>query len=236
LEGRGHPVKRETISRRRALQQVALLLGGATSAPTVAGVFSTATRRAWAASPAWAPRTLSAAQLELVATLAEHIVPQTETPGARAAGVHRFVDTLLTDHYPAAERDRFLTGLAGLGMITYDAIVIGSGITGGWAAKELTEKGLATLVIERGRNVEHRKDYITEHKPSWELPLRNARLAVGTRGAEEYPIQARTGQFHESVKHFFIKDHRNPYIEDKPFTWIQGDQVGGKSLIWGRQV
>ena len=121
-------------------------------------------------------------------------------------------------------------------MITYDAIVIGSGITGGWAAKELTEKGLATLVIERGRNVEHRKDYITEHKPSWELPLRNARLAVGTRGAEEYPIQARTGQFHESVKHFFIKDHRNPYIEDKPFTWIQGDQVGGKSLIWGRQV
>jgi len=121
-------------------------------------------------------------------------------------------------------------------MITYDAIVIGSGITGGWAAKELTEKGLETLVIERGRNVEHRKDYITEHKPGWEFPLRNARLAVGTQGAEQYPIQARTGQFHESVKHFFIKDHRNPYVEDKPFTWIQGDQVGGKSLIWGRQV
>ena len=107
-------MKRETISRRRALQQVALLLGGAISAPTVAGVFSTATRRAWAASPAWAPRTLSPAQLELVATLAEHIVPQTETPGARAAGVHRFVDTLLTDHYAAAERDRFLAGLAGV--------------------------------------------------------------------------------------------------------------------------
>ena len=107
-------MKRETISRRRALQQVALLLGGAISAPTVAGVFSTATRRAWAASPAWAPRTLSPAQLELVATLAEHIVPQTETPGARAAGVHRFVDTLLTDHYATAERDRFLAGLAGV--------------------------------------------------------------------------------------------------------------------------
>jgi len=91
-----------------------LLLGGAVSAPTVAGVFSTATRRAWAASPAWAPRTLSAAQLELVATLTEHIIPQTETPGARAAGVHRFVDALLTDHYPAAERDRFLAGLAGV--------------------------------------------------------------------------------------------------------------------------
>jgi gluconate 2-dehydrogenase gamma chain len=112
MEGRGHPVKRETISRRRALQQAALLLGGAISAPTVAAVFSTATRRAWAASPAWAPRTLSAAQLELAATLAEHIIPQTETPGARAAGVHRFVDSLLTDHYAAAERDRFLAGLA----------------------------------------------------------------------------------------------------------------------------
>ncbi|HVH66810.1 MAG TPA: GMC family oxidoreductase [Gemmatimonadales bacterium] len=121
-------------------------------------------------------------------------------------------------------------------MIEYDAIVIGSGITGGWAAKELTEKGLRTLVIERGRNVVHRKDYITEHKPSWEMPLRDARLSVGTKGAEEFPIQARTGQFRESNKHFFMKDAKNPYIEDKPFTWIQGDQVGGKSLIWGRQV
>ncbi|OLD04836.1 MAG: GMC family oxidoreductase, partial [Gemmatimonadetes bacterium 13_1_40CM_3_69_22] len=121
-------------------------------------------------------------------------------------------------------------------MITYDAIVVGSGITGGWAAKELTEKGLRTLMIERGRDVVHRKDYITEHKPSWELPLRDARLSVGTKGAEEYPIQARTGQFRESNKHFFLKDAKNPYVEDKPFTWIQGDQVGGKSLIWGRQV
>src|SRR2546429_9189967 len=115
-------------------------------------------------------------------------------------------------------------------------ILIGSGITGGWAAKELTEKGLQTLLIERGRDVVHRKDYITEHKSAWELPLRDARLSVGTKGAEEYPIQARTGQFRESNKHFFIKDAKNPYVEDKPFTWIQGDQVGGKSLIWGRQV
>ena len=121
-------------------------------------------------------------------------------------------------------------------MITYDAIVVGSGITGGWAAKELTEKGLRTLMIERGRDVVHRKDYITEHKPSWELPLHDARLSVGTKGAEDYPIQARTGQFRESNKHFFLKDAKNPYVEDKPFTWIQGDQVGGKSLIWGRQV
>ena len=102
----------DSINRRQALQQVAVLLGGAISAPTLAGVLSTATPRAWAASPQWAPRTLSAAQLELVATVAEHIIPETDTPGARAAGVHRFVDTLLTDHYPATERDRFLAGLA----------------------------------------------------------------------------------------------------------------------------
>src|SRR6266702_1524626 len=112
-------------------------------------------------------------------------------------------------------------------MITYDAIVIGSGITGGWAAKELTEKGLETLVIERGRNVEHRKDYITEHKPNWQFPLRNARLAVGTQVGQEYPIQARTGQFYEAVKHFFLKDQRNPYIEDMLFSWSKGGQVDG---------
>jgi len=105
-------VSRASISRRQALEQVAILLGGAISAPTVAGVLTKPTRRAWAASPAWAPRTLSPAQLELVATVAEHIIPQTDTPGARAAGVHRFVDTLLSDHYPATERDRFLAGLA----------------------------------------------------------------------------------------------------------------------------
>ena len=102
----------DSINRRQALQQVAVLLGGAISAPTLAGVLSTATRRAWAASPQWAPRTLSAAQLELVATVAEHIIPETDTPGARAAGVHRFVDALLSDHYATAERDRFVAGLA----------------------------------------------------------------------------------------------------------------------------
>jgi len=105
-------VNSDSISRRQALQQVAMLLGGAISAPTLAGVLSPATRRAWAASPQWAPRTLSPAQLELVATVAEHIIPQTDTPGARAVGVHRFVDTLLSDHYPTPERDRFLAGLA----------------------------------------------------------------------------------------------------------------------------
>src|SRR2546427_6895908 len=89
-----------------------MLLGGAISAPTLAGVVSGGTRPAWATSPHWAPRTLSPAQLELVATIAEHIIPQTDTPGARGAGVHRFVDTLLSDHYPTEECTRFLAGLA----------------------------------------------------------------------------------------------------------------------------
>ena len=105
-------MSRASISRRQALEQVAMLLGGAISAPTLAGVLSADTRAAWAPSPQWAPRTLSPAQLELVATVAEHIIPQTDTPGARGAGVHRFVDTLLSDHYPTEERDRFLAGLA----------------------------------------------------------------------------------------------------------------------------
>ena len=99
------------ITRREALRQVTILLGGAVSAPTVRGVLDAATRRAWAAADGWEPRTLDPAQLELVATIAEHVIPQTDTPGARAAGVHRFVDTLLTDHYRDAERDRFLAGL-----------------------------------------------------------------------------------------------------------------------------
>jgi len=103
-------VSRDSVSRRQALQQVAMLLGGAISAPTLAGALSRSTRPAWATSAQWEPRTLSPAQLELVATVAEHIIPETDTPGA--AGVHRFVDTLLTDHYPTPERDRFLAGLA----------------------------------------------------------------------------------------------------------------------------
>ena len=118
----------------------------------------------------------------------------------------------------------------------YDAIVIGSGISGGWAAKELTEKGLRTLVLERGRDVRFHTDYTTEHVPAWQFRFRDARITPVDKGAEDYQVQARTGQFREDDKHFFVKDTKHPYIEEKPFTWIQGDQVGGRSLIWGRQV
>src|SRR5215213_4189355 len=118
----------------------------------------------------------------------------------------------------------------------FDAIVVGSGISGGWAAKELTEKGLRTLVLERGRPEEHIKGYITEHKQPWEMSLRDRRLSPDVQGTERQQIQARTGQFRETTRHHFNDDVQHPYIEETPFTWIQGNQVGGRSLIWGRQV
>lgn len=116
---------------------------------------------------------------------------------------------------------------------TYDAIVIGSGITGGYAAKELTEKGLKTLVLERGRNVEHGTDYITEHKPVWEMKHRGR--GYPARYQRDQYVQQRTYAFGEATEHFFINDRENPYIEVKPFTWIRGNQVGGRSLMWARQ-
>ena len=116
---------------------------------------------------------------------------------------------------------------------SYDAIVVGSGITGGWAAKELCEKGLKTLVLERGRNVEHIKDYPTEHRPPWEYPLRmQVPNEIVTR---DHKVQSLCYAFDESTRHFFINDRENPYIEDKPFNWIRGNHVGGRSLMWGRQ-
>ncbi len=115
----------------------------------------------------------------------------------------------------------------------YDAIVVGSGITGGWAAKELCEKGLKTLVLERGRNVEHIKDYATEHKPPWEYPLRGRVTPEEAR--REHEIQSLCYAFNETTRHFFINDRENPYVQDKPFTWIRGNHVGGRSLMWGRQ-
>ena len=113
----------------------------------------------------------------------------------------------------------------------YDAIVIGSGISGGWAAKELCEKGLKTLVLERGRNVEHIKDYTTAMTPPWGFTHRDE-LSLKTR--EENPIASRCYAFNEGTEHFFVKDKEHPYIQTKPFDWIRGYQVGGKSLLWAR--
>src|SRR4030081_1135802 len=98
------------ITRREALARTALLLGGTLAASTITG----AERAVWAATPGWRPRTLSAQEAEMVATMAEHIIPTTDTPGGRAAGVHRLVDALLTEFYGPAERNRFLAGLRAL--------------------------------------------------------------------------------------------------------------------------
>ncbi|TKC62451.1 GMC family oxidoreductase [Pedobacter hiemivivus] len=116
---------------------------------------------------------------------------------------------------------------------TFDAIVIGSGISGGWAAKEFTEKGLKTLVLERGRNVEHIKDYPTTNKFPYEFEHRNE---MPLKDREANPIANRCYAYHEDSQHFFVKDKEHPYVEEKPFDWIRGYQVGGKSLLWARQT
>jgi choline dehydrogenase-like flavoprotein len=116
---------------------------------------------------------------------------------------------------------------------TYDAIVIGSGISGGWAAKELCENGLKTLALERGRMVKHGADYPTAMKDPWEFPLRGR---FPTEFTKENPIVDRCYAFEEATQHFFVKDKEHPYVQEKPFDWIRGYQVGGKSLVWARQT
>jgi choline dehydrogenase-like flavoprotein len=113
----------------------------------------------------------------------------------------------------------------------YDAIVIGSGISGGWAAKELCEKGLKTLVLERGRNVDHIKDYPTMNLSRWDLPHRGA---ITQTLRKENPLITKAAGYSEETAHFFIKDADHPYVQEKPFDWVRGYQVGGKSLTWGR--
>ena len=114
---------------------------------------------------------------------------------------------------------------------TFDAIVIGSGISGGWAAKELCEKGLKTLVLERGKDVVHLKDYPTATKDPWDF---THRLKMPLQVEKENPIVARCYAFSEATDHFFVKDKQHLYVQEKPFDWIRGYQVGGKSLLWAR--
>ena len=116
-------------------------------------------------------------------------------------------------------------------MNTYDAIVVGSGISGGWAAKELCEAGLKTLVLERGRDVKHIIDYPTATLAPWEFPHRGE---MPEKFMKENPLITKAAGFDESTQHFFIKDSDHPYVQERPFDWIRGYQVGGKSLIWGR--
>jgi len=114
---------------------------------------------------------------------------------------------------------------------TFDAIVVGSGISGGWSAKELTGKGLRTLLLERGRDVKHVTDYPTTMMNPWEFD----HLGQITKELKDAnPIASRCYAFNEDAAHFFVKDAEHPYVQEKPFDWIRGYQVGGKSLMWAR--
>ncbi len=116
---------------------------------------------------------------------------------------------------------------------TFDAIVIGSGMSGGWAAKEFTEKGFKTLVLERGRDVKHLKDYPTTNMMPWEFEHRGT---IPAAVQAENPVVSRCYAFREDAAHFFVKDTEHPYVQDKPFDWIRGYQTGGKSLLWARHT
>ncbi len=113
----------------------------------------------------------------------------------------------------------------------FDVIVVGSGITGGWAAKEFSEAGKSTLVLERGRNVEHGQDYPTAMMNPWDFKNRNLRMEAEV--IKEIPVQS--SHCDESNRHFYVNDVKNPYVQHDPFKWIRGYQVGGRSITWGRQ-
>ena len=116
--------------------------------------------------------------------------------------------------------------------MTYDAIVIGSGMSGGWAAKELCEAGLKTLVLERGRIVEPMKDFPTINMESWDFELRGG---ITPEDRKKHYKAIRTGFIGEANKHFYANDAENPYTEVKPFLWVRAHQMGGRSQLWGRQ-
>ncbi|HEU5365297.1 MAG TPA: GMC family oxidoreductase, partial [Hanamia sp.] len=115
---------------------------------------------------------------------------------------------------------------------TYDAIVIGSGISGGWAAKELTEKGLKTIMLERGKNIEHKTDYVNAVKGPWEFPHRGGRTQ---QMIKDYPVLKRDYPLNEMNLDWWVNEKESPYTEIKRFDWFRGYHVGGRSLLWGRQ-
>ncbi|WP_033923459.1 GMC oxidoreductase [Sphingomonas sp. 37zxx] len=116
----------------------------------------------------------------------------------------------------------------------FDAIVIGSGMSGGIAAKELCERGLKVLMLERGRDIDPATDFNDSVMP-WEL--KNNNMVAEEEVARDYPVQRQNHSFSEATKHFWVKDTEHPYItpEDAPFGWIRGDHLGGRSIMWGRQ-
>jgi len=116
---------------------------------------------------------------------------------------------------------------------TYDAIVIGSGISGGWAAKELTEKGLKTIMLERGQNIEHVKDYVNAVKGPWEFPHRGGRTQ---KMIQDHPVLKRDYPLNEMNLDWWVNEQDCPYVEVKRFDWFRGYHVGGRSLLWGRQT
>jgi choline dehydrogenase-like flavoprotein len=115
---------------------------------------------------------------------------------------------------------------------TYDAIVIGSGISGGWATKELTEKGLKTIMLERGKNIEHVKDYVNATKGPWEFAHRGGRTEEMIK---DYPVLRRDYPLNEMNLDWWVNEKDSPYTEVKRFDWFRGYHVGGRSLLWGRQ-
>lgn len=117
---------------------------------------------------------------------------------------------------------------------TFDAIVIGSGMSGGWAAKELCEKGLKTLVLERGHKLDHVTDYHTATKMPWQFQHFNRPTQEDVE--KDYPIQSKCYAFNEGTRHLWAKDSEHPYTQVKPFDWIKGYHVGGKSIMWARQT
>jgi len=115
---------------------------------------------------------------------------------------------------------------------TFDAIVVGSGISGGWAAKELTERGLRVLMLERGKNVEHRRDYPNARKSPWEYPHRGGRTR---EMIDLYPVLQRDYPLNEKNLDWWVSEKDSPYTEVKRFDWYRGYHLGGRSLTWGRQ-